>query len=109
MSIPIAPILEHLGCDEIHRIRHRGWTKIKCFIHEDSRASATVSLEANRFHCFAGCTDRPEDAVGLIAIVEGLAFPEAKKKAEELSGVKDDGERRKRRRSAIPSGDWFLD
>lgn len=82
---PIGPILEHYGVNIPSR--RGGWVKVRCPIHEDRSPSAGVNFDANRFVCYAGCTDpRGEDAVGLIQLVENLAFPAALKEAEGLSG-----------------------
>src|SRR5436190_9494751 len=85
-SLPIGPVLEDYGAD-LSRCGHGRWSPMRCPFHDDRNASASVHLGINRFVCFAGCTDRPEDTIGLIAHVEGLGFRAALSEAQRITGV----------------------
>lgn len=68
----IAVILEHYGA---HVTTRRGWFSMKCPFHNDSHASATVSLDDNAFACFA--CQMKGDGYGIIMKKEGVGFIEA--------------------------------
>ncbi|MFD9734380.1 CHC2 zinc finger domain-containing protein [Umezawaea sp. NPDC059074] len=96
----IVPILEEFGAE----IPHRGsgtWLKMKCPFHEDSAPSATVSFQANRFHCWVGCTDRAEDAIGLLMLYGDQSdFQSALAEAERITGTSGIPVRGERKRSS---------
>lgn len=68
----ISVVLEYYGANIRTR---RGWHSIKCPFHDDSHASASVSLDENAFTCFA-CQIKG-DAYGIIMKREGVQFNEA--------------------------------
>lgn len=68
----ISVILEYYGA-RVHT--RRGWFSIKCPFHDDSHASATVSLDNNAFACFA--CQMKGDGYGIIMKKEGVEFIEA--------------------------------
>lgn len=74
---PIAPILEHYGGRVPTR---RGWVKMHCPFHDDSHASASVSLDENVFCCFA-CQIKG-NGYKLLMLREGVEFREALKIAQ---------------------------
>jgi DNA primase len=80
----IGPVLENYGMTLPYR--RGGWQSVKCPFHDDSRASASVSFDLNRFICWVGCTTRAEDTVGLLQYVEGLTFQAAVEEASRITG-----------------------
>ena len=68
----ISAILEHYGATVPNR---RGWFGMKCPFHEDSHASASASIYANAFCCFA-CQTKG-DGYAIIMQKEGVKFREA--------------------------------
>ena len=79
---PIGPVLEHYGGILPNR---QGWTKMRCPFHDDSHASAQVSLKDNAFICF-GCGIKG-DTYSLIMEQDGVGFFEAKQYAENITGT----------------------
>jgi len=79
---PIAAIIEHYG----GRLRrdYGSWQKIKCPFHNDSHASAGVSVADNIFVCH-GCGVKG-NAFNVIKIHEGVKYGEAIKIAEGITG-----------------------
>ena len=78
----IVPILEHYGAKGIRE--SWGWQKIKCPIHEDGIASASVNAEENVFVCHA-CGIKG-DTYKIIMEKEGVGFREAISIAEGIAG-----------------------
>ena len=68
----ISVILEYYGA-RVHT--RRGWFSMKCPFHDDSHASASVSLDDNAFACFA--CQMKGDGYGIIMKKEGVEFIEA--------------------------------
>jgi DNA primase len=79
---PIAAIIEHYG----GRVRqsYNSWQKIKCPFHDDSHASAGISIADNIFVCH-GCGVKG-NAFNVIKIHEGVKYGEAIKIAEGITG-----------------------
>jgi DNA primase len=79
---PIAAIIEHYG----GRVRqsYNSWQKIKCPFHDDSHASAGISIADNIFVCH-GCGVKG-NAFNVIKIHEGVKYGEAIKIAESITG-----------------------
>jgi DNA primase len=79
---PIAAIIEHYG----GRLRrdYGSWQKIKCPFHDDSHASAGISVTDNIFVCH-GCGVKG-NAFNVIKIHEGVKYGEAIKIAEGITG-----------------------
>ena len=79
---PIAAIIEHYG----GRLRrdYGSWQKIKCPFHNDSHASAGVSVTDNIFVCH-GCGIKG-NAFNVIKLHEGVKYGEAIKIAEGITG-----------------------
>ncbi|MFF0481083.1 CHC2 zinc finger domain-containing protein [Streptomyces sp. NPDC004435] len=80
---PIAEVLEHYGAAEVPEGDR--WLKMKCPLHEDRNASASVCTAENKFRCFA--CDISGDSFDVIAHQEGCRdFPCARACAEKLLG-----------------------
>jgi DNA primase len=79
---PISAIIEHYG-GKIRR-DYGSWQKIKCPFHDDSHASAGVSVMDNIFVCH-GCGVKG-NAFNVIKIHEGVKYGEAIKIAEGITG-----------------------
>jgi hypothetical protein len=78
-------VLEDLGGELPHHQHGDRWTKMDCPFHGGD--SGSVNFQANRFHCWAGCTDRPEDAIGLLMLYGGCRdFLTALAEAERIAG-----------------------
>ena len=79
---PIAKIIEHYG----GRLRrdYGSWQKIKCPFHQDSHASAGVSVMDNIFVCH-GCGIKG-NGFNVIKLHEGVKYGEAIKIAEDITG-----------------------
>jgi DNA primase len=79
---PIAAIIEHYG----GRLRrdYGSWQKIKCPFHDDSHASAGISVAENIFVCH-GCGVKG-NPFNVIKIHEGVKYGEAIKIAEGITG-----------------------
>lgn len=83
--IDIVPVLHHLGAHVPAGIRG-GWQPIRCPHpdHDDRHPSASLNTILGRVVCLACGLN--EDAPGLLQVVEGLTYPEARRLAEELDG-----------------------
>lgn len=69
-----------------------GNVKAKCPLHDDSRASARVNIDNQRWTCFAGCGHG--DIYELVKLKELVdSFPEQKRIAVQKFGVFTEGER----------------
>lgn len=80
----ILSVWVELGGGEPHR--STGWVKVKCALHEERTASATINEDAQRVNCFV-CLGRPIDVYELVMRAEGLEdFAQAKQRAEVLAG-----------------------
>lgn len=78
----ISDVLEHYGATGIRECW--GWQKIKCPVHQDGTASASVNTEENVFVCHA-CGVKG-DTYSIIMEKEGVGFREAISIAEGITG-----------------------
>jgi DNA primase len=81
-NLPIKPVIEHYGGRLNRNIEN--WQKVKCPFHDDSHASAGVSVREGLFVCH-GCGVKG-NAINIVAIQEGVKFREAIKIAEGITG-----------------------
>ncbi|MFD0407311.1 CHC2 zinc finger domain-containing protein [Kitasatospora sp. NPDC127116] len=65
------------------------WQKILCPLHPESRPSASLHRERNRWSCFA--CDIHEDSLDVIMREEGVSFSEARGIAAERHGAGGQG------------------
>lgn len=79
---PIFPVLEYYGLED----SDPGGGRMKCIcpFHDESRPSASVDVDKQRFRCFA-CGVQG-DAIDIITIQEGLEYSSAVKFLEENFG-----------------------
>ena len=73
----LAAVFQHYGIEPSTR---PGWAKVKCPLHDDTHASATINLDEQIWHCFT--CDISGDAYTLIMKKEGVDFPHAVKLGE---------------------------
>lgn len=92
-KIDIAAVLQYYGAGTVP-VSHR-WASIRCPLHDDSTASASVNTEEGKFRCFA-CQVRG-DGLDVIMHAENIGFVEAKKFAEGLGLVVDSPEKQQSR------------
>lgn len=78
----IQPVLEHYGAINLRETW--GWQKMKCVVHEDSTASASVNVTENAFACHA-CGVKG-DTYKIIMEKEGVGYREAIAIAEGITG-----------------------
>ena len=78
----IQPVLEHYGATNLRETW--GWQKMKCVVHEDSTASASVNVTENAFACHA-CGVKG-DTYKIIMEKEGVGYREAIAIAEGITG-----------------------
>lgn len=64
------------------------WASMRCPFHADKTPSARVDDRSGKFHCF-GCFERPEDAIGVIQVVESVDFGAAVRIAQDITGEGD--------------------
>ena len=77
----LATVLEFFGAQV--KDRH-GYVSMKCVIHEDSHASATVNIDKQRYHCFVCQFDG--DVYDVVARIENIGeFKDAVARAEEIT------------------------
>jgi len=57
-----------------------GYISVRCVLHEDTQASATVNIDKQRYHCFVCQFDG--DVYDVVANKEGLGFKDAITRAE---------------------------
>lgn len=84
-KFPIHPVLVSLGMDPTTYRMTRGRSKILCPFHDESRPSAVVDWERQRFRCFACGVNG--DAVDLLQEREGLSRAQARDRAEAIAGI----------------------
>lgn len=79
-------VLEHYGtrCPEVRR-----WSSIRCVLHDDRQASASVSPDREMFFCHA--CNFEGDVYAVIMRREGVNFKDAVERAERITN----GNRRK--------------
>lgn len=68
-----------------------GQRTVKCPVHDDAHASATVNMEKGLFHCFA--CGAGGSAADLVMAREGLEYVGAVRYIEEVVGFSDSGVR----------------
>lgn len=71
---PIVDVLETLGLPTPGR-DYGGWQPVQCGFHDDRTASASVSPDAGKFHCFA--CDFSGDVYDILQKAEGMTYREA--------------------------------
>ena len=85
--------------------RREGWCKIRCFLHDDRTASASVSVELNRWRCFT--CGISEDSYDVLMRERGISLPEAKRLAQEqLGGEWKTSERDSRKPARVRRSLW---
>ena len=85
-ELTIAEVLRHYGAERIPT--GVGWKSMRCpfkVYHQDSRASAAVNHDKNRFRCHACGTSG--DPIDIFRRLEGLTFKEACGQAREIFGT----------------------
>ena len=78
-NIPIAAIVAHYG----GQVKEGRSTSVKCVMHNDSRASASMNTYENLYHCFT--CGKGGNAVNLVCILENLEFKDGLKRAVEIA------------------------
>jgi len=78
----VARILNALRIEDLLPIppqhgRPRRWLLTRCPLHDDQRPSFWIDTEQQIAGCFAGCTPKPLDAIGLYARLHHLSNTEA--------------------------------
>jgi DNA primase len=76
----LVAVLRHYGT-RVPEVRR--WSSIKCVIHNDKQASATISPDREMFFCHA--CDFGGDVYELIMKMEGVGFKDAVNRAETLT------------------------
>ena len=80
---PIWPVLERYGLDGVDP--EGGRVKVLCPFHDESRPSASVDTDRQRFRCFA--CDIQGDAIDIIMLQESIDYPSAVEFLEENFGI----------------------
>ena len=76
----LALVLENYGA----RVPDRhGYVPIRCVLHDDMLASATVNIDKQRYHCFVCQFDG--DVYDVVAHKEGIGFKDAVARAEAIT------------------------
>lgn len=83
----IVTVLEHYGFSDSSRYVGM-WVKVRCPFHGDRHASAGLNEEAGQFYCHV--CDIHGDVYGVVELVEGVGFNEAKRLIQEWTGQADD-------------------
>ena len=78
-DIPIAPIVAYYG----GQVREGKSASVKCVMHNDSRASASMNTYDNLYHCFT--CGKGGNAANLVCILENLEFNDGLKRAVEIA------------------------
>ena len=87
-------VLEHYGA----RVQDRhGYVSMRCVLHDDTQASATVNIDKQRYHCFVCQFDG--DVYDVVAHKEQIGFRDAVARAEAITN----GNRTQVSRSTGPS------
>jgi len=76
----LASVLDHYGTTVPNKA---GYISIRCVLHEDTQASATVNIDKQRYHCFVCQFDG--DVYDVVANKEGLGFKDAIARAEVIA------------------------
>jgi DNA primase len=99
----IVTVLEHYGFEI--PVRH-GWITVRCAFHGDRVKSARLNIDNGGFRCF-GC-EMAGDVYSIIMKKEGVAFREAIKIAERITGLSESEVRGKPKRSdAVPESERY--
>jgi DNA primase len=72
-DVHIDDLLLYYGVD--FNIDRTGWQSVRCVFHDDSRKSASVNLDLDKFFCH-GCGIEG-DVIDVASEVEGLSIGEA--------------------------------
>lgn len=78
---PIADIVTHYAGDVTYR---GGWSPMKCFIHSERTASASINHSAQRYMCHR-CLERSEDAIGLVMFMDNVDYKRAVETCEAIT------------------------
>lgn len=78
-DIPIAVIVAHYG----GQVREGRSCSVKCVMHNDSRASASMNTYDNLYHCFT--CGKGGNAANIVCILENLEFNDGLKRAIEIA------------------------
>ena len=78
-DIPIAAIVAYYG----GQVREGRSASVKCIMHNDSRASASMNTYDNLYHCFT--CGKGGNAANLVCILENLEFNDGLKRAIEIA------------------------
>jgi DNA primase len=70
-------VLEEYGAQIPNK---HGYISIRCILHDDTQASATVNVDKQRYHCFVCQFDG--DVYAVVQHKEGLGFRDAVARAE---------------------------
>lgn len=101
-KFPISPILEHYGGEPVEDDRR--WHDYRCPFHDDSHKSASVRTEGEQiYHCFV--CEMKGNATQLLMKREGLAYRDAVRRAEEITGISGGGVRESSGYGASVPGD----
>ena len=76
----LALVLEHYGAQV--KDRH-GYVSMRCVLHDDTQASATVNLDKQRYHCFVCQFDG--DVYAVVQFKEEIGFRDAVARAEAIT------------------------
>jgi DNA primase len=78
-DIPIASIVAYYG----GQVKEGRSASVKCIMHNDSRASASMDTYNNLYHCFT--CGKGGNAVNLVCILENMEFKDGLKRAVEIA------------------------
>ena len=78
-SIPIAAIVAYYG----GQVREGRSASVKCIMHNDSRASASMNTYDNLYYCHT--CGKGGNAANLVCILENLEFNDGLKRAIEIA------------------------
>lgn len=78
-DIPIVPIVRYYG----GQIKEGRNASVKCFLHNDSRNSASINTYDNLYFCFT--CGKGGNAANLVCIQENLEFVDGLKRAIEIA------------------------
>jgi DNA primase len=78
-DIPIGAIVRHYG----GQVREGKDVSVKCIMHNDSRASASMNTYDNLYFCFT--CGKGGNAANIVCILENLEFKDGLKRAIEIA------------------------
>jgi DNA primase len=78
-DIPIAAIVRHYG----GQVKEGRSASVKCLMHNDSRASASINTYDNLYFCFT--CGKGGNAANIVCILENLEFNDGLKRAIEIA------------------------